>query len=86
MNGQTAWAPSGAGKYRLASGQQNTAHSELSAVPTPSAEGASLGNPLSPENPLFWFGAIAAVTVGLIAFGTSVRVGDKKIELKVGDS
>jgi hypothetical protein len=34
---------------------------------------------LSPQNPLFWFGGILAVTAGLIGLSGSARVGRAKV-------
>lgn len=34
---------------------------------------------LSPQNPLFWFGGILAVTFGLIGISGSARVGKAKV-------
>lgn len=43
------------------------------------------GAPLwSPDNPLFWFGALAALTFGLVAFSTSVRVGSGRASVSIG--
>ena len=53
---------------------------------TPSAAGAAAAKVFSPENPLFAFGVLAAVTFGLMAFSTSVRVGHTSASLKIGDS
>lgn len=38
----------------------------------------------SPEHPLFWFGSIAAVSFGLMAFSTTVRVGHARVSTAVG--
>lgn len=55
----------------------------LSAATT-SLRDASSGKPWSPDNPLFWFGALLAVTVGLIGAATSVRVGPFKAAVAAG--
>jgi hypothetical protein len=39
----------------------------------------------SPDNPLFWFGAILAVAVGLIGVSTHVRVGPFSAGAAAGD-
>lgn len=39
---------------------------------------------LSVRNPITWFGALAAVTFGLIAVSSSVRVGKARVTAKVG--
>lgn len=36
------------------------------------------------DSPLFWFGAIAAATFGLLAVTTSVRVGPAKAGVSLG--
>lgn len=38
----------------------------------------------SPQNPLFWFGVFAAVTVGAIAANASVRVGKFSVQAGAG--
>lgn len=38
----------------------------------------------SPENPLFWFGGLLAVTLGFVALSTSVRVGPARASLDLG--
>lgn len=84
----SAWAPvGGAEKYGLTSdGPRTNAHSELHAVSSP-AEGAYHAvQPFHPSNPLLAFGIVAAVTFGLMAFSTSVRVGGTKAALSVGDT
>jgi hypothetical protein len=58
----------------------------LAAVPTPSAKAQAAGKALSPENPLFWFTAVAAVTFGLMAFSTSVRVGHTTASVNLGST
>lgn len=84
----TTWAPpSPAAKYGPAlapGGPRITADTELSAVSSPAA--GETGSPFSPANPLFWFGAIAALTFGLMAVSTSVRVGPAKAAVSLGKS
>jgi hypothetical protein len=41
---------------------------------------------LSPSNPLLAFGVLAGVTFGLMAFSTSVRVGNSSASLNLGKS
>lgn len=60
----------------------STNHSELPAVAGPSLRGAA--SPLSPSGPLFWVGIIAAASVGLMAYSTSVRVGPASASLSLG--
>lgn len=57
-----------------------------SSAVTPSEHGAAAGKLISPENPLFAFGVLAAVTFGLMAFSTSVRVGKTSASLTVGST
>ncbi len=38
----------------------------------------------SPDNPLFWFGALLAATLGLIAVSGSIRVGPASVSGQVG--
>ncbi len=45
---------------------------------------ASTVAPWHPDSPLFWFGAVAALTFGAIAFSTSIRVGPARASLGVG--
>lgn len=53
-----------------------------------SAGPTSIGDspPWHPDNPLFWFAGLAAVTIGLIAVNTSVRVGPFKASAGAGKS
>lgn len=39
---------------------------------------------VDPRNPLFWFGAVLAVTTGAAAFAGSVRVGKATAKVSVG--
>lgn len=41
---------------------------------------------LSPQNPLFWFGGVLAVTFGLIGVSGSARVGKAKVSASVDKS
>lgn len=62
------------------------APSALSSTVTVGEHDQAAAKLLSPENPLLAFGVLAAITVGLMAFSTSVRVGKTSASLKVGDS
>lgn len=42
--------------------------------------------PWHPDSPLFWFGVLAATTLGLIGASTSVRVGPFKAAVAAGES
>lgn len=77
-------APIGA-RYGLSpDGPATTATSELNAATTPSPAAVAAGQPWNPASPLFWFGAIAAVTFGLMAVSTSVRVGPARLSVAAG--
>lgn len=79
------WAPAGPARFQLASvGPGSPATSELSAVATPAKGAAAAGQPWNPDNPLFWFAGLAALTFGLMAFSTSVRVGKTTAAVSVG--
>lgn len=58
----------------------------LASTVTPSASGQAAASLLSRENPLLAFGLVAAVTFGLMAFSTSVRVGKTSASLNVGST
>lgn len=47
---------------------------------------AGMDRPWHPDSPLFWFGALLAVTVGLIGASTSVRLGPFRASVKAGDT
>ena len=87
MAGQAmTWEPADPySKYGLASSPASNTTTELNAIPSPTKGAAAASNPLHPENPLFWFGVLAATTFGLMAFSTNVRVGNAKAGLSVGD-
>jgi hypothetical protein len=79
-----AWAPPAPGaKYGMGTAAASSM-SELTAVPTPSKEANESAQPWNPANPLFWFAAIAAVTFGLMAVSTTVRVGPAKGSVSLG--
>lgn len=56
--------------------------SALPSVAGPSTKGTAA--PLSPSGPLFWIGVIAAASVGLMAYSTTVRVGPASASLSLG--
>ena len=80
----TSWViPSPASKYGL------NPHAPATAVATElhSAAGPSpldVAKPWHADSPLFWFGAIAAATFGLLAVSTSVRVGPVRVTAAAG--
>lgn len=76
------WQP--ADQYRVSATTPSRTPSQLHSVPTPAAGAAKAASPLSPENPLFWFGVLGAATFGLMAFSTSVRVGKATASVAVG--
>lgn len=79
------YAPAGAARFHLSQGTANiSAPTELNAIATPAEGAASAGSPWSPSNPLFWFGALAALTLGLAAVSTTVRVGPANASFTVG--
>ncbi len=82
----TTWSPPPAGvRYGISThGPATTATTELSATPTPGVGAEAAAQPWNPANPLFWFGAVAALTFGLMAFSTSVRIGGTKASVPVG--
>lgn len=69
-----------------ASGPASNVPTAQASMVTPSTAGQSAAKVLSPDNPLLAFGVLAAVTFGLMAFSTSVRVGNSSASLKIGDS
>jgi hypothetical protein len=82
-----SWEPqSPTAKYGLVDGPASPATTDLTAVATPREGAAAAAQPWNPDNPLFWFGVIAAATFGLAAFSTNVRVGNAKAGLSVGDT
>jgi hypothetical protein len=62
--------------------QQSDEARELASVAGP-APGMG-GSPFSPSNPLFWFGVVAAASVGLMAYSTSVRIGPAAASVSLG--
>lgn len=87
-----AWAPTTSfERFRLddrGSGGRVSAsvHTELASVPTGSVGNANEAKPWHPDNPLLWFGGLAAVAFGLMAFSTSVRVGKTTATVALGDT
>lgn len=73
----------GAERYRLygvtAEGASAMQASGLAALPTPAQSHADEAKPWHPSNPMFAFGVVAALTIGLMAVSTSgsasVRLG-----------
>lgn len=82
------WAPlMGPDKFGIpANAPAANAPTALASTVTPSASGQSAGQLLSRDNPLLAFGLVAAVTFGLMAFATSVRVGSTTASVKLGST
>lgn len=85
MAAATAWTPATVGaRYGL--NRSNTGPvTELTSIPTPTQGAADEANPWHPDNPLFWFAGLAALTFGLMAFSTTVRVGGARASVSVGN-
>jgi hypothetical protein len=81
------WAPDGpTSKYGLYDGGAPTSTpSELHAVSSPAA-GAIAEGAVTLRNPLVIFAGLAAVTFGLMAFSTTVRVGKTSASVAIGKS
>lgn len=81
-----AWAvPNHASKYGGAlAGAPVATKVETAATPSAGPAFSSKAPPWSPENPLFWFGVVAAVSVGLMGYSTTVRVGSAKAGVSIG--
>lgn len=81
------WEPAtAASAYGLSSSPVAGGPTELGSVATPSIAGARAESPLHPDNPLVVFGLIAALTFGLMAFSTSVRVAGTTASVSVGST
>jgi hypothetical protein len=76
----------GAEKWGIPNNPASNSASALTSLPAPSAQHAAAAKLYSPQNPLFWFGALGVVTVGLMAFSTTVRVGKTSASLTVGST
>lgn len=83
---QQAWAsPNHASKYGGAlAGGSVASKDETAATPSAGPALSIKAPPWSPENPLFWFGVVAAVSVGLMGYSTTVRVGSAKAGVSIG--
>jgi hypothetical protein len=82
------WAPiTGPEKYGVStSGPAANVPTELASVVSPSAAGTAAGQLLSLDNPLTAFALVAALTFGLMAFSTSVRVGHTTASASIGST
>jgi hypothetical protein len=85
-DGHLAWAvPNAASKYGGALAGAPTATRDHTAATAAAGPSLSVKSPpWSPDNPLFWFGVVAAVSVGLMGYSTTVRVGPAKAGLEIG--
>jgi hypothetical protein len=64
----------------------SNAPTALASTVTPSEAEAAASKLLSVHNPLTAFGVLAAITFGLMAFSTSVRVGKTSASLSLGET
>lgn len=82
------WAPvMGPDKFGIpSSGAASNTPTALSSTVTPSERGQAAGKLLSKENPYTAFAVLAALTFGLMAFSTSVRVGKTSASLNIGST
>ena len=86
MGAPTTWSvpPAGA-RYGLSAGGAATNQtSETASLVTPSVAGQSAAQMWHPDSPIFWIGALAAVTFGLMAVSTNVRVGKTTASVALG--
>lgn len=74
----------GPSRFPQSIGPATPADTRLDNIATGSADNPG-GDLMHPNNPLLAFAVIAAVTFGLMAFSTSVRVGKAKGTLTIGD-
>lgn len=81
-----AWAvPNHATKYGGAlAGAPQVTRDQAAATPSAGPSLAIKSPPWRPDNPLFWFGIVAAVSVGLMGYSTTVRVGPAKAGVEIG--
>lgn len=86
MTAQSGWAPAGPARFGLPgfSGAPAVAGTGLESVPTPSAGAAAELDAWSPSNPMLILGVLVAVTFGLMAVSTTVRVGPVKASASAG--
>jgi hypothetical protein len=80
------WSPAAAGdKFNMPTGSGAKASTtELNAISSPVAGADAETKLWHPSNPLFWLGGIMAVTFGLAAVSTTVRVGPASVSGKLG--
>lgn len=87
-DGHLAWAvPNAASKYGGALvGAPAATRDHVAATQAAGPAAAVKAPPWSPDNPLFWFGVLAAVSVGLMGYSTTVRVGPAKAGIQLGST
>ncbi len=74
-------------RYRIPGSQPATStDSALPGVAGPQSDGPRTAGPLSKDSPLLVFGVLAAVTFGLMAASTTVRVGGTTASIAVGET
>lgn len=74
-------------RYRIPSSQPATStESALPGVAGPQSDGPRTAGPLSKDSPLLVFGVLAALTFGLMAASTTVRVGGTSASVRVGET
>lgn len=76
--------PSPYTKYGLGDTALSPVASPLHSIAGPGVADALSAKPWHPQSPLFWFGAVAAFTFGLMAVSVSGRVGPAKAAVSVG--
>lgn len=86
MATQAPWAvPSPASKYGGALAAPPVATKDHTAAAVSAGPAPEMHTPpWSPQNPLFWFGVVAAVSVGLMGYSTTVRVGSASAGVSIG--
>jgi hypothetical protein len=81
----STWAPSAPGeRYGLHEGPLSAVSSELHAVASPALGAAASAQLWNPANQNSGFAGLAALTFGLMAVSTTVRVGGAKASLALG--
>lgn len=75
----------GPGRFGLTHGPASPATTETRNIATADPDDFD-GRLLSAHNPLAAFAVLGAITFGLMAFSTSVRVGKTRAALSIGDT
>lgn len=80
-------APSPAQKYGGSFiREQQTTRDDVAMTRAAGPPPKAAGGTFSPREPLFWLGVVAATSLGLIAYSTTVRVGGTEVSASVGKS